>query len=239
LTSGDGSHGRGAGTGAGRLSFAHAPLKQANFNLVFISEGYKLDIDPLGEMAVLADFGGFSLPSMSKIGDENYEVWIAHRYRETRDQARSELDGKLVSDLRFPHVGLEFERHLVSCQKGAGLEAGTGSDHDFFSGLLGTEVGGDAAGTVAGNFSLGAIGVEQASANIRVGDWEQPLHAVGTDAVVAVANLPGEGGNFARGMAGIDDQEIVTAGRSLDEWDSGAHSCSAELMEVTLEKTPD
>jgi hypothetical protein len=130
---------------------------------------------------------------------------------------------------------------IVACET-ASFYAGSGANCHFLSGLLRAKISCHAASSVAGYFSLGAIGIEQARTDIRILRREKPLHAVSTYACVPVANAVGEAHYVCRSVHTIDDEEIVPAGISFHKRNVGrgwAHSASLLPNNLTLEKTPD
>jgi hypothetical protein len=50
---------------------------------------------------------------------------------------------------------------------------------------------------------------------------KKPLHAIRSDAVVAVADMPGESDEISRRVHAVDNQEIITAGAGLHKWNDG------------------
>src|SRR5262249_20860308 len=66
---------------------------------------------------------------------------------------------------------------------------------------------------------LAAVGVDESRAHVGILRGKEPLHAVSTHAVVAIAYAPAEGIQVCGRMDAIDDQEIIAAGRRLGERD--------------------
>ena len=77
--------------------------------------------------------------------------------------------------------------------------------------------GRNAARAIARNLRLGAIGVQQTNAQIGILGGQDPLHSVGADAIVPIADAAGELVNVAGRVGEIDDQKIVAAGRGFHE----------------------
>src|SRR5260370_42124952 len=77
--------------------------------------------------------------------------------------------------------------------EGAALKSRGSADRDFTLISLGNQKCSDTPGAISRYLGFRAIGIEQADANIgfitRIG--EQPLHTVGTHAIVPVANTAG------------------------------------------------
>ena len=86
-----------------------------------------------------------------------------------------------------------------------------------FAVVLGAIPGRNAARAVAGDFRLGTVGIQQADAEVGVVGGQHPFHAIGADAVVAVADAPAEGMDVAGRVGEINDQKIVAAGGGFDE----------------------
>lgn len=174
-----------------------------------------------------ADFGRFSLPSGGKVFHEDYEVRIAHRHGDAAHFAESKLDGEFISDLGLAHGDLEVELHFGAAHERTGLDASPGSDGESLFCLVVSEVGSHAPGTVAGNFRLRSIGIEEAGANVGIVRREKPLHAVGPESVATITDATTERGEVSGSMDTLDDQEIVAAGVRLDKGNDhgfGIHS---------------
>src|SRR6185437_4799097 len=205
-------------------------------NIVIFAAGYQLNINAVLEVMVLANFGGFGLPARAKFFHEDDEVRISHGDGNAAHLAKGKLNGELVAYLGLAHVSFKFEFGAVAANQGAGLHAGAGTHHKLVSSLLRSQPGGDTAGAIAGNFSFRTISVEEAGADIGVGGGKQPLHAVGANALVAVAHAAADGGKIRPGVQPVHDEEIVAAGASLNERNGGgrSHSPSAGPRELTL-----
>src|SRR5579864_1419555 len=106
--------------------------------------------------------------------------------------------------------------------------------------MFGAKVGGCAARAIAGDFGAGAIGVDQADLEVGGEMREHPLDSVGSHTVVTVADAAGEGGDVLRRQRALDEQEIVSAGTGLNEWNRAGgwdHSRSNRPREVALCRT--
>jgi hypothetical protein len=77
------------------------------------------------------------------------------------------------------------------------------------------------ARTVARDLRFRAIGVQQAYAQICIDGRQNPLHSVGTNAVMPIADAAGECVNVGGRVGEIQDQKIVAASGRFDERDAG------------------
>ena len=148
---------------------------------MFIFNANQLNVNAVLEVMMAANFGRFRLPSRSEFFLEDHKMRIAHGYRSAFDLTKSQLDRKRFADLRLAHVGLKAEALAFACVQHAAFDAGAGAHQNLFPAMLAHPMGGHAAGSIAGDFRLRAIGVEQAGANIRL-IWrigKQPLHPIG------------------------------------------------------------
>src|SRR5579872_7010818 len=69
-----------------------------------------------------------------------------------------------------------------------------------------------------------------------------PFNAIGSNAIVAIANAAAEGLDIRRSQRGVDQQEIIAASRSFDEGNGangGLHSRSTRPSETALLNTVD
>src|SRR5579864_5917075 len=214
-------------------------------DVIVLASGYKFNIDAVLEVVMLADFGGLRLPAGPEFVHKNHEVRIAHRDRNAAHFTEGELDGEFIAHLRFAHVSFEFKFHAVAANQGTGFDAGAGAHYHIVPVLLGGQIGGDAACAVAGNFGFRAIGVEEAGADIGVGGGKEPLHAIGSDALVAVTHAAADDGQVGAGVQAIHNEEVVAAGAGFDKRDGGRrsgfrnHSPSAWPRELTLRSRVD
>src|SRR5579864_8697774 len=190
-------------------------------DVIFLASGYKFNVDAVLEVVMLADFGGLRLPAGRKFVHKNHEVRIAHGNGNAAHFTEGELDGEFISYLRLAHVGFKIELRAIAANQGAGFHAGAGAYNRLVSSLLRGEPGGDAAGAVAGDFGFGAIGVEETGTDIGVGGGKEPLHAVGTNALVAVAHAAAEGSQVGAGVQAVHNEEVVAAGAGLGKRDGG------------------
>src|SRR6266852_1875658 len=85
---------------------------------------------------------------------------------------------------------------------------------------------GNTARSIAGDFSFRAIGIDEAYAHVSALRGKEPLHAVGPNAVVAVADLFAELERVHGRKSAIHDQEVVAARRCFREWDQYLFSVS-------------
>ena len=81
--------------------------------------------------------------------------------------------------------------------------------------------GGDAAGAVAAELGLGAVGVEQAQEVAAVGAAVEELDAVRAQAVVTGAQVTGKRGVPAVRLGFLEDEKVVAAGVGFYEGDQG------------------
>jgi len=165
---GDGRNRGGAGAGAGRLGFTHSALKETSSYIAFVFNGYQLNIHSLLEVVMVSNFGRLRLPSRSKLRDKNYIVRVAHGDGNAPNFPRSEPERKFSSDLRFAHSDFEFELSFVARNQRTSLQTSAGANYDLFFGAFRTKISGDTTRAVAGDFRLGAIGVEQSRVDIGV-----------------------------------------------------------------------
>ena len=96
--------------------------------------------------------------------------------------------------------------------------------------ILIAKPGRNTASTVARNLCFGAIGIQQSYAEVSVRGGQNPLDAIGSDAIMTVADAACEGVNVAGRMDKIDDQEIVTARGRFDERNAGHISCAGRIV---------
>ena len=75
---------------------------------------------------------------------------------------------------------------------------GPGTNHNFFSRSLGAKVGRNATGAIAGDLCFGSVGIEEAGLHVGVACGKQPLDAVGTYALMPVADAATECGQVRR-----------------------------------------
>src|SRR5919198_311388 len=215
----------GTRTGAGGVRLADAALEKTGFNLTLLKNTNQFNINPMLEVMMPADFGGFGLPAGSKVLDKNYEMGIAHRNWYAADLPECEFDGELISHLRLAHIHFEFELRATATQQPTGLQSSTGADDDLIFAMFGGQPGSDTPGSIAGDLRLRTVGIEQASAHVRIGCGEQPLHAVSTDTLMAVAHAARGPREIVGSMHAIDQQEVIATGHGLDEG-NGGHSFS-------------
>src|SRR5262249_36403422 len=154
----------------------------------FISNTYKLNINPILEIVMLADFGGIALPARSKFILENHKVWVPHGNRNAAYFSKGNLNGEFIAHLRFPHRNFELEGCIGMRSQCAGFNPSAGAYVHTFAWRLRAQVGGNAARAIARNFCIRTVGVDQASANVGILHWKKPLDAIGANSVVAVAD---------------------------------------------------
>ena len=134
--------------------------------------------------------------------------------------------------VRNPRAG------FVVAGKPASLDSGAGPDRKLLFGLLPAEIRSHAAGAVAGDFCFRSVGVEEpACLHIRIRRGGQPLHAVRSHAVMAVADAPAEVRDVHGNISAIDNQEVIAAGIGLNKgYDSSGrrHSGCTGPRAVTL-----
>ena len=76
----------------------------------------------------------------------------------------------------------------------------------------------------------------QADGNIGVRRRQNPLHSVGADSVVTIANQTSECADIGRRMLAVDDQEIVPTCGGLHEgdWCHKKSECSKRLRAILV-----
>ena len=67
------------------MGFAHATLKEFGGNLAIFTSGYELNINPMLEVVMLANFRRFRLPARPKLVYENHKMRITHGNRNAAD----------------------------------------------------------------------------------------------------------------------------------------------------------
>jgi len=217
----DGSAGGGAGSGAGRSGGADAALEDANFDGICIDDAHKFDVGLLRKVEVETDFAAEFLPGAVVDGEfgvvgEDDVVGISGGDGDSSDFGSvGEHDG-FVAKVGLAHSLLEFKLRAAGADEAAFAGAGVGFDAYGVAGaelLVAGHPGGNAAGSVAGDFGSGAVGVDEVNAAGAVARPLEELDAVGADAGVAGAEFDGERGT---GLA-FDDEEVVAAGVGLGE----------------------
>src|SRR5438067_5920841 len=184
---------------------------------------------------MLADFCGVALPSRSEVVNEDYEMRITHRDRNSADLAECQFDRKFIADLRLSHGDLKFERCFGVRRQRTCFDSSAGADINFASRILRAQVGRHTTGTIAGDFCLRPVRIEQARANVGILSGKEPLYAIGADSIVAVANSFAEAGEIGWRVHAVNDKEIIAAGTGFYERDCGlAHSGCTGPSAVTL-----
>src|SRR5262249_22552856 len=103
------------------------------------------------------------------------------------------------------------------------------------------QICGYATGSVSGDFSFRSIGIDQPGADIGVLRRKKPLHTIGPDSLMAVANMLAETCNISGQVHAIDNEEVITAGACLNKRNSRrrTHSCSVAPRDLTVVKAAD
>ena len=107
---------------------------------------------------------------------------IAHGYRNATHFRGAGFQDHLGLDRGFSHFSFKFELKVASGGQNADLGSRPGQDCDALFPLRGADVGGDAAGAVAGNLRWRAVGVDQTDFEIRRKVRRHPFHTVGANA---------------------------------------------------------
>src|SRR5215813_7725157 len=203
----------------GRLRLADAAFVEADFDVVPALDLHEFHVDAMLEVVMASDFRRLRLPCRWKFLHKDHKVRVAHGDRSAMDFAEGNLDGKVIAYLRFAHVSLKLKAVPVARQELAVLDTSAGADGEFPSVTPRNQVGSDTARAVAGDFRLTAVSVDEPRAYISVLRRKKPFHAVGSNAVMAVADPLAERIQISRRFCAIDDKEIIAAGRCLGEWD--------------------
>src|ERR1019366_8229519 len=104
-----------------------------------------------------------------------------------------ELDGKLIPDLRLAHGTAKLEVVPVARRQVTGLQTRARTNDDRTAVMLGAIPCRHAACSIARNFRLGTISVQQPHPQVRIGGRQYPFHTVGADAIMPIADTPAEG----------------------------------------------
>src|ERR1700675_3771551 len=113
-----------------RLRFAHAPLQETPFDIVFIANHGQLNIHSLSECWIPLYFSRALLPVRTEPCHQYNEVRIAHRNRNSSYFSECSLNCRFTAHLRHSHCSLKFERVLVARLQGTSLQSRTGSDYN-------------------------------------------------------------------------------------------------------------
>ena len=162
---------------------------------------------------------------------------IAYGYRNATHFRGAGFQDHLGLDRGFSHFSFKFELRVASGGQNADLGSRPGQDCDALFPLRGADVGGDAAGAVAGNLRWRAVGVDQTDFKIRRKVRRHPFHTVGANAIVPVANAAREGSDIGGRKRGVDQQKIVAARAGLDKGNGAngrLHSCSTRPRQKAL-----
>src|SRR3954471_10397026 len=213
------NRGDGAGTrsGAGRLRFPSATLKDTNVDIFFVSNAYELNVHAALEVRMVPDFRPQALPVRREVIDDDHELRITHGEWNSGDDSLGQLKGGGLADLGLPHIHLKFKLLARSGGESANLDASTGANGYNAPTSLRDEIRGDAAGAIAREFGLGSIGIDQTDASVDLRIGVNDLHAVGADNEMSIANSMRKRSDIFGNMPGIDENEIVAAGLSFDE----------------------
>ncbi len=179
----------------------------------------KLHVHSVLKVLVAANLRAFLLPDRRELTDKHHVMRIAHGNRRAMRWRKTHSHRKLAAHLRLAHFHLKFKAMLFTRYQVAILHACAGADSNLAGVPLAHQIGGDAAGAVAGNFRFTAIGIDQARANVGITGRKEPLHTVCTHAIVAVANALAEFVQIGWSIGAIHDQEIVPASGSFGERD--------------------
>src|ERR1019366_630279 len=140
---------------------------------------------------------------------------ITHGNRDARNASIGELDRKLISYLRLTHGAAKFEAISLAGGQEAGLQSSPRTNDDRTAVVLGAIPRRHAARSVARNLRLGAIGIQQTHAEVRLCSGQYPFHTAG--AIMPIAYTSAERINIAGRVGKIDDQKIIAASCRLNE----------------------
>src|ERR1700676_841997 len=199
----DGSDGGGARSGPGGQGFPDSTLEKPDVDISSVHGICEFNVGSMLEVTVASHFGCHFLPAGSKFVHKDDVMRVSHRDWDAADFAKSQLDGEFIADLRLPHGDLELVPSIAAGNESADLQASAGTYYNFFSSLLGANIGGHATRSVAGNLRLGSVGIEQASLYVRILCGKQPLDAVSAYTVVAFANTSAERGQVGGGVDSV------------------------------------
>src|SRR5664280_1001083 len=142
---------------------------------------------------------------------------VTHGNRDAGNLSIAELDGKLIPDLRLAHGAAKLEAVSIACGQGTSLQTGARTNDGRTAVVLGAIPRRHAARSIARNFRLGAIGIQQTHPQVRIGGWQYPFHTVGADPIMPIADTSAETTDIAGRVGKIDDQKIIAAGCRLNE----------------------
>src|ERR1035437_7125868 len=121
---------------------------------------------------------------------------ITHGNRDARNLSIGELDRKLISYLRLTHGAAKFEAISLAGGQEAGLQSSPRTNDDRTAVVLGAIPRRHAARSVARNLRLGAIGIQQTHAEVRICSGQYPFHTVDADAIMPIAYTSAERTNI-------------------------------------------
>src|SRR5690348_17214015 len=172
----------------------------------------ELNIRAMLEVMVMLDFTRLCLPAGRESLHEQHKMRITHGNGNANDVCKSQLNGKRVSHLWLAHFHFKVECVSIAALESARFHAGAGTNTDCMLLLLRKEIGGDTAGTVTRNLSVGPVSVQQARSRVCLWVRKDPFHPVGADAVMPIANRCREGRQVSRRMHAVNQDEIIAAG---------------------------
>src|ERR1035437_10865005 len=121
---------------------------------------------------------------------------VTHGNRDAGNLSIAELDGKLIPHFRLTHGTAKLEAVSFMGGQEAGLQSSPRTNDDRTAVVLGAIPRRHAARSVARNLRLGAIGIQQTHAEVRICSGQYPFHTVGADAIMPIAYTSAERTNI-------------------------------------------
>jgi len=187
-----------------------------------VARSQERHIGAVREMRVMLDLRSERPPIKIEIRNRNHALRIA--YPDQGDVARTirQLKRKMFrGDRRPAHIHLKQKLAASSSEQAQVFDAGAGAHADVYTGMAGLDQErGRAAGPVAGNLGLAAIGIEQPDGAIVIGAGRHiDQHpAVRPDARVAVADGARQARQIARRcLTDLRQEEVVLGSMGLGE----------------------
>lgn len=219
-----------ARTGTRGPRLPRTTLKKAHVEIALASGFGEFHIDAmLRELRAALDFHRASLPVAWELSNETHEMRISHGHRNSTHFPSTDFNREFGLHLGFAHLGFKFIFRVAARRKRTQLCARACENRDSFFGLRGADVGGNATGTVAGDFRRRAVGIDQSNFGIDGEMRRHPLDAISPHAIVPVANSSRKGSHVFGCHSAVDQQKIVATGAGLDKWNAanaGVHSRS-------------
>src|SRR6202043_1975055 len=130
---------------------------------------------------------------------------------------------QLAADVRSAHIRFELKRGTLPppfpavfpAYEPAGLQSRTRANYNIRLVLPGTNLRGHTARSVAGNFRLGTIRIDQARLDVSFRIGKQPFHAISANSAMAIAQTAAERAQVAGSLRTFHHQKIVAASRRL------------------------